>query len=292
MPEINPSCEIWRVDKNVSFGKSPTRHPLNGLWIRTLHPYLLPSLLFIYTSPLLLLFHYCSYFYSFFPPSQTILFLHLLSFFRFPFLTYIRSIFSSYRIFGEWRWVVLVRWSVPEDLLPGFSWGIDGPERRRIDLGFLVSLRLSISLIPTRRFGFNLVLLNLKWKRLSDDWLCRFISDFRCSFSRFYWREKLWLIWPEYVSFLFLFWNFQYHPDVCRGSNCGVQFHLINEAYDVCLSHFFSVFLVLLVGLGHLCSSFFVLFFSVLLFAKFSSPKLILECCDIRFVLICKYKKK
>lgn len=26
----------------------------------------------------------------------------------------------------------------------------------------------------------------------------------------------------------------QYHPDVCRGSNCGVQFHRINEAYDVC----------------------------------------------------------
>lgn len=25
----------------------------------------------------------------------------------------------------------------------------------------------------------------------------------------------------------------QYHPDVCRGSNCGVQFHQINEAYDV-----------------------------------------------------------
>ncbi|KAK4566114.1 hypothetical protein RGQ29_002354 [Quercus rubra] len=24
----------------------------------------------------------------------------------------------------------------------------------------------------------------------------------------------------------------QYHPDVCRGSNCGVQFHKINEAYD------------------------------------------------------------
>ncbi|XP_011073317.1 chaperone protein dnaJ 8, chloroplastic-like isoform X2 [Sesamum indicum] len=24
----------------------------------------------------------------------------------------------------------------------------------------------------------------------------------------------------------------QYHPDVCRGSNCGVQFHQINEAYD------------------------------------------------------------
>ncbi|WOH09956.1 hypothetical protein DCAR_0729417 [Daucus carota subsp. sativus] len=24
----------------------------------------------------------------------------------------------------------------------------------------------------------------------------------------------------------------QYHPDVCKGSNCGVQFHQINEAYD------------------------------------------------------------
>ncbi|KAI3992235.1 hypothetical protein MKX01_029956, partial [Papaver californicum] len=23
----------------------------------------------------------------------------------------------------------------------------------------------------------------------------------------------------------------QYHPDVCKGSNCGVQFHQINEAY-------------------------------------------------------------
>ncbi|XVE91196.1 hypothetical protein DITRI_Ditri20bG0134900 [Diplodiscus trichospermus] len=28
----------------------------------------------------------------------------------------------------------------------------------------------------------------------------------------------------------------QYHPDVCRGNNCGVQFQTINEAYDVCLS--------------------------------------------------------
>ncbi|KAK2998708.1 hypothetical protein RJ639_024002 [Escallonia herrerae] len=28
----------------------------------------------------------------------------------------------------------------------------------------------------------------------------------------------------------------QYHPDVCRGSNCGVQFHQINEAYDVVMS--------------------------------------------------------
>ncbi|KAF5961587.1 hypothetical protein HYC85_002796 [Camellia sinensis] len=24
-----------------------------------------------------------------------------------------------------------------------------------------------------------------------------------------------------------------YHPDVCGGNNCGVQFHHINEAYDV-----------------------------------------------------------
>ncbi|XP_072963145.1 chaperone protein dnaJ 8, chloroplastic-like [Typha angustifolia] len=24
----------------------------------------------------------------------------------------------------------------------------------------------------------------------------------------------------------------QYHPDVCKGSNCGVQFHRINDAYD------------------------------------------------------------
>ncbi|GMI91930.1 translocon at the outer envelope membrane of chloroplasts 12, DNA J protein C22 [Hibiscus trionum] len=28
----------------------------------------------------------------------------------------------------------------------------------------------------------------------------------------------------------------QYHPDVCRGSNCGVQFQTINEAYDVFMS--------------------------------------------------------
>lgn len=32
------------------------------------------------------------------------------------------------------------------------------------------------------------------------------------------------------IDFNFIF---QYHPDVCRGSNCGVQFHQINEAYDV-----------------------------------------------------------
>ncbi|KAJ4718657.1 Chaperone protein DnaJ [Melia azedarach] len=29
----------------------------------------------------------------------------------------------------------------------------------------------------------------------------------------------------------------QYHPDVCRGSNCGVQFHRINEAYDMVMSN-------------------------------------------------------
>ncbi|CAA2974397.1 Hypothetical predicted protein [Olea europaea subsp. europaea] len=29
----------------------------------------------------------------------------------------------------------------------------------------------------------------------------------------------------------------QYHPDVCRGSNCGVQFHQINEAYNVVMSN-------------------------------------------------------
>ncbi|XP_028781037.1 chaperone protein dnaJ 8, chloroplastic [Neltuma alba] len=29
----------------------------------------------------------------------------------------------------------------------------------------------------------------------------------------------------------------QFHPDVCRGSNCGVQFHQINEAYDVVMEN-------------------------------------------------------
>ncbi|GAV71449.1 DnaJ domain-containing protein [Cephalotus follicularis] len=29
----------------------------------------------------------------------------------------------------------------------------------------------------------------------------------------------------------------QYHPDVCRGSNCGVQFHRINEAYDIVMDN-------------------------------------------------------
>ncbi|KAM6602388.1 hypothetical protein CsatA_021997 [Cannabis sativa] len=29
----------------------------------------------------------------------------------------------------------------------------------------------------------------------------------------------------------------QYHPDVCRGNNCGVQFSRINEAYDIVMSN-------------------------------------------------------
>ncbi|KAK4801149.1 hypothetical protein SAY86_021636 [Trapa natans] len=29
----------------------------------------------------------------------------------------------------------------------------------------------------------------------------------------------------------------KYHPDVCRGSNCNTQFHLINEAYDIVMSN-------------------------------------------------------
>lgn len=29
----------------------------------------------------------------------------------------------------------------------------------------------------------------------------------------------------------------KYHPDVCRGSNCGVQFHQINEAYDMVMNN-------------------------------------------------------
>ncbi|WOL19054.1 chaperone protein dnaJ 8, chloroplastic-like [Canna indica] len=28
----------------------------------------------------------------------------------------------------------------------------------------------------------------------------------------------------------------QYHPDVCKGNNCGVQFHRINEAYDIVIN--------------------------------------------------------
>ncbi|XP_043707755.1 chaperone protein dnaJ 8, chloroplastic-like [Telopea speciosissima] len=29
----------------------------------------------------------------------------------------------------------------------------------------------------------------------------------------------------------------QYHPDVCKGNNCSVQFHSINEAYDIVMSY-------------------------------------------------------
>ncbi|XP_021759343.1 chaperone protein dnaJ 8, chloroplastic-like [Chenopodium quinoa] len=30
----------------------------------------------------------------------------------------------------------------------------------------------------------------------------------------------------------------QYHPDVCRGDNCTINFHQINEAYDMLMSNF------------------------------------------------------
>ncbi|KAK4802579.1 hypothetical protein SAY86_000782 [Trapa natans] len=29
----------------------------------------------------------------------------------------------------------------------------------------------------------------------------------------------------------------KYHPDVCRGSNCSTEFHLINEAYDIVMNN-------------------------------------------------------
>ncbi|KAM7475843.1 hypothetical protein LguiB_023086 [Lonicera macranthoides] len=28
----------------------------------------------------------------------------------------------------------------------------------------------------------------------------------------------------------------KYHPDVCRGSDCGIQFHQINQAYDMVMN--------------------------------------------------------
>lgn len=31
----------------------------------------------------------------------------------------------------------------------------------------------------------------------------------------------------------------QFHPDVCKGDNCKVQFYQINEAYDVSFASFF-----------------------------------------------------
>lgn len=46
----------------------------------------------------------------------------------------------------------------------------------------------------------------------------------------------------KYLIFGFDF-VFQYHPDVCRGNDCGVQFHQINEAYDV--SYFYPTSLYL-----------------------------------------------
>ena len=103
MPEINPSCEIWRVDKNVSFGKSPTRHPLNGLWIRTLHPYLLPSLIYLYlpsspSLPLLFLFLFILPPLSNDPISS--------SAFLFPFS--ISYVYSFYFLFLSYLWRMAV----------------------------------------------------------------------------------------------------------------------------------------------------------------------------------------
>ncbi|XP_057821010.2 chaperone protein dnaJ 8, chloroplastic-like [Cryptomeria japonica] len=33
----------------------------------------------------------------------------------------------------------------------------------------------------------------------------------------------------------------QYHPDVCKGENCGVTFHKINEAYQIVMSTLMEV---------------------------------------------------
>ncbi|KAL8137070.1 hypothetical protein V2J09_003071 [Rumex salicifolius] len=30
----------------------------------------------------------------------------------------------------------------------------------------------------------------------------------------------------------------KHHPDVCKGNNCGIQFHQINEAYDAVMERF------------------------------------------------------
>lgn len=38
---------------------------------------------------------------------------------------------------------------------------------------------------------------------------------------------RFWLLVFSSISLL------QYHPDVCRGNDCAVQFHEINEAYNV-----------------------------------------------------------
>jgi hypothetical protein len=59
-------------------------------------------------------------------------------------------------------------------------------------------------------------------------------------FNSFYSIHRFRCIFLGIFAYLFLPVLFQYHPDVCRGSNCGVQFSLINEAYDVC-SHLLIV---------------------------------------------------
>lgn len=45
---------------------------------------------------------------------------------------------------------------------------------------------------------------------------------------------------------IFFFSIMQYHPDVCRGSNCGVQFHKINEAYDVSTKLYLYLYICML----------------------------------------------
>lgn len=94
----------------------------------------------------------------------------------------------------------------------------------------LIHLHRLLLWIRTRLSGFSLVPLNLRSRKPLGSLLCRFLSPFFIEFN-FFFRFCLWVFAQNLFSCsLFL----QYHPDVCRGNNCGVQFHLINEAYDVC----------------------------------------------------------
>ncbi|KAL8497260.1 hypothetical protein ACS0TY_020807 [Phlomoides rotata] len=52
-------------------------------------------------------------------------------------------------------------------------------------------------------------------------------------FSFIYWCASTGGITPDDPRLL----STEYHPDVCRGSNCGIQFHQINEAYDIVMSN-------------------------------------------------------
>lgn len=105
MPEINPSCEIWRgVDKNVSFGESPTRHPLNGPVDKDPPP-LPPSFTLIYlylpsspSLPLLFLFLFILPPLSNDPNSS--------SAFLFPFS--VSYVYSFYFLFLSYLWRMAV----------------------------------------------------------------------------------------------------------------------------------------------------------------------------------------